>query len=319
MELAGLLNYGVFMLTLAAIYAVMTLGLNLQWGFTGQFNIGVVGFFAAGAYTAAILTTEPSNVHLGGFALPFVVGLAGAMVVSGILAFFIGLITLNLRTDYLAIATIGIAEIVRLFLKNEDWLTNGVRGITEIPKPLDNLGVDGTFTYLGVVLVVLALTYVALHKGHHSPWGRVLRAIRESEPATQASGKNVFNFRIQAFVLGSMVMGLAGALYAHFFGFISPEAFTPEIVTFLVWVMLIAGGSGNNRGALLGTAVIWTVWAGTDFLTSQLPAEYATQAGALRLFLIGVLVQVILLWKPEGLLPERHPTLKAREVDGDAD
>jgi len=313
MELAGLASYGIFMLTLAAIYAVMSLGLNLQWGFTGQFNIGIAGFFAAGAYTSAILTTADSANHLGGFGLPFVVGLAGAMAASGVLAFFIGLITLNLRTDYLAIATIGIAEIVRLFFKNEDWLTNGVRGIAAIPKPLQHIGLDGGLTYLLIVLAALALTYLALHRGHHSPWGRVLRAIRESEPATQASGKNVLSFRIQAFVLGSMVMGLAGALYAHFVGFISPEAFNPEIVTFLVWVMLIAGGSANNKGALLGAFLIWFIYSGTEFLTSQLPVEYTTQAGALRIFLIGVMVQVILLWRPEGLLPERHATLKARD------
>lgn len=314
MELAGLVNYGVFMLTLAGIYAVLTLGLNLQWGFTGQFNIGIVGFFAAGAYASAILTTAESPNHLGGFDMPFLVGLAGAMIVSGILALFIGLLTLNLRTDYLAIATIGIAEIVRLFFKNEEWLTNGVRGISGIPKPLADLSVSSAVTYLLVVLAALGVTYWALHKGHHSPWGRVLRAIRESEPATMASGKNVLSFRIQAFVLGSMVMGLAGALYAHFVGFISPEAFNPEFVTFLVWVMLIAGGSANNKGAVLGAVVIWAIWQGTEFMTSQLPVEYTTQAGALRIFLIGVLVQVILLWRPEGLLPERHPVIKAKPL-----
>lgn len=310
MELAGLANYGVFMLTLAAIYAVMTLGLNLQWGFTGQFNIGIAGFFAAGAYTSAILTTAPVPEHLGGFDMPFVVGLMGAMIVSGALAFLIGLITLNLRTDYLAIATIGIAEIVRLFFKNEDWLTNGVRGVSAIPKPLSDLPIDASVTYMAVVLAALALTYVALERGRLSPWGRVLRAIRESEPATQASGKNVFSFRIQAFVLGSMVMGLAGALYAHFVGFISPEAFNPEFATFLVWVMLIAGGSANNKGAVLGALAIWVVYSGTEFLTSQLPAHYTTQAGALRILLIGVLVQVILLWRPQGLLPERFDAKK---------
>ena len=317
MEMAGLINYGVFMLTLAGIYAVLTLGLNLQWGFTGQFNIGIVGFFAVGAYTSAILTTADSPNHLGGFEMPFLVGLAGAMIAAGILAVFVGFLTLNLRTDYLAIATIGIAEIVRLFLKNEEWLTNGVRGISSIPKPLDDLAMNSAVTYLCVILMALAVTYWALHKGHHSPWGRVLRAIRESEPATMASGKNVLFFRLQAFVLGSMVMGLAGALYAHFIGFISPEAFNPEFVTFLVWVMLIAGGSANNKGAVLGAVVIWIIWQGTEFMTSQLPVEYTTQAGALRIFLIGVLVQVILLWKPEGLLPERHPTMKAREIPDD--
>ncbi|MBF0248581.1 MAG: branched-chain amino acid ABC transporter permease, partial [Alphaproteobacteria bacterium] len=243
---------------------------------------------------------------LGGFDMPIAVGLLGAVLVSGVLALLVGLVTLNLRTDYLAIATIGIAEIVRLFLKNEDWLTNGVRGVAEIPKALSTTPLDPALADLLVVLAALAVVYGLLERGRRSPWGRVLRAIRESEPGTQASGKNVFAFRIQAFVLGSMAMGLSGALYAHFTGFISPEAFDPEFITFLVWVMLIAGGSANNRGAVLGAMAIWAVWAGTEFLTGKLPAEFTTQAGALRIFLIGVLVQGILLWRPEGLLPERQ-------------
>ncbi len=306
MELAGFANYAIFMLTLAAIYGIMTLGLNLQWGFTGQFNVGIVAFFATGAYTAAILTTSNSAHHLGGFGLPFVVGLIGAMASSAILALLVGLITLRLRTDYLAIATIGIAQIVDLVFKNEDWLTNGVNGISDIPRPLQGLFGNVALGYMLVVFAVLALSYLALERGRTSPWGRVLRAIRESEPATQASGKNVLSYRMQAFVLGSMFMGLSGALYAHFIGFISPEAFNPEAITFLVWVMLIAGGSANNKGALLGTLVIWFVHYGTEFFTSLLPVEYATRAGALRVLMIGVLIQVILLWRPDGLLPERH-------------
>ncbi|MGF1577698.1 MAG: branched-chain amino acid ABC transporter permease, partial [Cyanophyceae cyanobacterium] len=142
---------------------------------------------------------------------------------------------------------------------------------------------------------------------YRSPWGRVLRAIREDEPATLAAGKSVLKFRLQAFVLGSMVMGLAGAIYAHFVNFISPEAFQPEFATFIVWVMLIAGGSGNNRGALLGALAIWGVWSGTELLTGQLPDALATRAGALRVLLIGVLLQVILLTRPQGILPEHPP------------
>jgi branched-chain amino acid transport system permease protein len=134
----------------------------------------------------------------------------------------------------------------------------------------------------------------------------VLRAIRENEPATAAAGKNVLRFRLEAFTLGSMIMGAAGALYAHFVGFISPEAFDPAFTTFLVWVMLIAGGSGNNRGAVLGAFAIWLVWSGTEFLTGMLPVEVMTRAGALRILLIGILVQVILLRMPDGMLPERH-------------
>lgn len=309
MEITGLASYAIFTLTLIGIYSILSLGLNMQWGYTGMLNIGVGGFFAVGAYTTAILTTPDSGgVYLGGFGTPFLVGAAGAMVMSGVVALLIGLITLNLRSDYLAIATIGISEIIRLFLKTEDWLTNGVRGIAGIPRPLAGLseGWDDLF-YLGLIVVFVAVIYFLNERSYVSPWGRVLRAIREREPATLAAGKNVYSFRIQAFVIGSMAMGLGGALYAHFVTFISPEAFKPEFATFLIWVMLIAGGSGNNRGALLGTFVIWVVWSGTEFVTGQLPDDWATRAGALRVLLIGVLLQVILITRPQGLLPEKPP------------
>lgn len=315
MQITGLASYLVFFITLAGIYGVLCLGLNVQWGFTGIFNIGIAGFFAVGAYTSTILTAPPSPEFLGGFALPFVVGLIGAMLLSGVIAVLMGLLTLNLRTDYLAIATIGIAEIIRLVLKNEAWLTNGVRGIASIPRPF---GSHNPLLYMGIVLVVLAVVYVAIERAHRAPWGRVLRAIRENEPGTMAAGKNVLRFRLEAFTFGSMVMGLAGALYAHFIGFISPEAFNPEIVTFLVWVMLIAGGSGNNGGALLGAYAIWLLWSGTEIITNYVPAQWITQAGALRVLLVGVLLQVILLWRPEGLLPEKQPRLASPHAAKDS-
>lgn len=304
--MTGLINYGIFFLSLAGIYAILALGLNIQWGYAGMLNIGVGAFFAVGAYTSAIVTAAPSDAFLGGFNLPILVGALLAMVMAGLLAFVIGLITLPLRSDYLAIATIGIAEIVRLVLKNEAWLTNGVRGIAAIPKPLSWLG-NAPWIFLAVVLVVLALMFWLSDRAYRAPWGRVLRGIREDEPATLAAGKNVLSFRLQAFVLGAMLMGLGGALYAHFVGFISPEAFQPEFATFIVWVMLIAGGSGNTRGAVLGAFVIWGLWSGTELLTNLLPVEWVTRGSALRLLLIGVLLQVILLTRPEGILPERSP------------
>lgn len=308
MELGGLLTFLVFFLTLAGIYAVMSLGLNVQWGFGGQFNIGIAGFWAVGSYTAAILATGPSDFHLGGFGLPFVAGLVAAAVLSALLALLVGLLCVNLRTDYLAIATIGIAEIVRLFLKNEDWLTNGVRGIPGIPRPFPEYGRDAQqLLFLGTVLLTIVIVYLALERANRAPWGRVQRAIRDNEPAAMASGKNVLRYRLEAFVLGSAVMGLGGALYAHFVGFISPEAFDPLFTTFIVWVMLIAGGSGNNKGALLGAFLIWAVWSGTQFLTGYLPIELTARAGALRVLLVGVLLQAILLARPQGLLPERPP------------
>ena len=307
MDWAGLAGYGAFFLTMAGIYAVLVLGLNVQWGFTGQFNIGVAGFFAVGAYASAIATTAPGGAHLGGFGLPVWVGLAAAMAASAIIAALVGLLTVTLRADYLAIATIGIAEILRLILKNEAWLTNGVRGIPGIPRPLAEVAGGHPAATLLVVAAVVIVVYLALERGRRSPWGRVLRAIRDNEPAARAAGKNVLRFRLQAFVLGSALMGLGGALYAHTVGFISPEAFGPELVTFLVWVMLIAGGSGNNRGAVLGALAIWLVWSGTEILTGRLPPDLVTRAGALRVLLVGVLVQVILLWRPGGLLPEAPP------------
>ncbi len=304
-----MLNYLIFFMTLVGIYGILALGLNLQWGYTGMLNIGVGAFFAVGAYASAIATTPASPDYIGGLEMPFLVGILCAMALSGSLAFLIGLVTLNLRSDYLAIATIGIAEIVRLVLKNEGWLTNGVRGIAAIPKPLsmfDSPRLDALF-YLALVLLAVGLVYWTSERIYRSPWGRVLRAIREDEPATAAAGKSILNFRLQAFVLGSMAMGLAGSLYAHFVTFISPEAFQPEFATFLVWAMLIAGGSGNNRGALLGAFTIWGIWSGTEFITGALPDEWTTRAGALRVLLIGVLLEVILLLRPQGILPERPP------------
>ena len=308
MELAGLLNYIVFFLTVAGIYAVLVLGLNIQWGFTGQINIGVAAFFAVGAYTSAILTTAPSPDHLGGFGLPFLAGALAAMAIAAALGLFVALITVNLRGDYLAIASIGIAEIVRLILKNEEWLTNGVRGIPAIPDPLSGL-VQGSHPalFLLIVLIAVGLVYFAVERLFRSPWVRVLRAIRANEEAVMASGKNVTRFRVEAFVLGSAIMGLGGALYAHFTSFISPSAFEPMYGTFLVWVMLIAGGSGNNRGALLGTFVIWLVWTGTEMFTSQAPEEWITRISAIRIFLIGLILEIILILRPRGLLPERPP------------
>ena len=314
MDFSGLINYGVFFLTLVSIYAILTLGLNIQWGYAGMLNIGVGAFFAVGAYTSTLVSVVPNDAYVGGFNAPVIVGVVLAMALAGGLAFFVGLITLPLRSDYLAIATIGIAEIVRLVLKNEAWLTNGVRGIAGIPKPLAWLG-NSPWLMLGVVLIALGVVFWASDRAYRSPWGRVLRAVREDEPATLAAGKNVIGFRLQAFVLGAMVMGLAGALYAHFVGFISPEAFQPEFATFIVWVMLIAGGSGNTRGAAVGAFVIWGLWSGTELATNLLPTVWITRAGALRLLLIGVLLQVILLMRPEGIFPERPPqtrTVKRR-------
>jgi len=309
MEATGIIAYAALLLSLAGIYGILTLGLNLQWGFTGLFNIGIAAFFAVGAYASGILTAPPSPDHLGGFALPVPVGMAGAMAICGALGLAVGAVTIRLRTDYLAIATLGIAEIIRLVLKNEEWLTGGVRGLPAIPRPFESLGGGWAgLAFLAIVLTAVALVYLFLERAIRSPWGRLLHGLRENELSTRAAGKNIYRLRRQSFMIGSAIMGLGGALYAHFFSFVSPEAFDPAFASFMVWIMLVTGGSGNNRGALLGAFAIWGLWAGTEFLVSALPADVITQAGAIRVLLIGLLLQAILILRPEGLLPERPDT-----------
>jgi branched-chain amino acid transport system permease protein len=156
-----------------------------------------------------------------------------------------------------------------------------------------------------IVLGLVAVTYLVIERARISPWGRVLRAIREREAAAEAMGKNIEHFRLESFVVGSMIMGLAGAVYAHFIGFISPEAYEPSFATFLIWIMLIMGGSGNNAGALLGALLIMTIRTLTESAVQLLPPDYAAQGGAIRYLLIGVLILLVLLWRPEGLLPEK--------------
>jgi branched-chain amino acid transport system permease protein len=285
---------------------LLCLGLNVQWGNTGLFNIGISGFFAIGAYTSAILTKGVATEHLGGLGMPFLIGMAGAGAVSGLAAYLLGFITLRFKEDYLAIATIGIAESIRLMFNNEDWLSNGARGIRAIPQPLhEAIPFDYNYFYLVVVLLTVLIVYLALERGLKSPWGRVLRAIREDEVVSAATGKNVFGFKLQSLVLGSVIMGLAGSLYAHQIKFISPEAFEPWQATFLVWVMLIIGGSSSNRGAILGAFLIWGVWTGSEFITDILPETFQTRAGALRVIIIGVLLELILLLRPMGILGRR--------------
>lgn len=309
--LYGYFLYGISLLTMGGIYAVLTLGLNVQWGFAGLFNAGIAGFFAIGAYTTAILTTAPNASHIGGLELPYVVSFAAAMLISGTIAFLIGKVCLRLRSDYLAIATIGIAEILRLILKNETWATNGPRGISTIPKPFESLPEPWNhLSFMALVLGIVAVIYVLLEIARKSPWGRVMTAIRENEDAAKAAGKNVEAFRMEGFVIGCMIMALAGALMGHYLKFVDPNTTDPMLATFLVWVMLIVGGSANNRGAILGAMLMWMVWSATEILTSRLPDEFAIRTAYVRIFLIGLALQIFLQRFPQGILPETRPSAK---------
>ncbi|MBW2031440.1 MAG: branched-chain amino acid ABC transporter permease [Deltaproteobacteria bacterium] len=322
MELGGLIAYLVSLAIMAGIYAVFCLGLNIQWGYTGLFNIGIAGFFCIGAYTSAMITTpKPTGVYaqyvhqIFGLDYPFLFGLVGAAIVCGIIAFLIGIPTLRLREDYLAIATIGIAETFRLIFNNEHWLANGPRGLMGLPQPLQSL-VDPkhyNYVYLVVVLVILLIIYLLIERAIRSPWGRVLRGIREDEISAATSGKDVFRFKMQSLVFGSMIMGIGGALYAHYTKAISPDVFTPLYGTFIIWVMLMAGGSGNNKGALLGAYVVWGIWIGTKFMTDLLPYTLKARAPYIRFLIIGILLEIILIYRPQGLLGEEKKISKMIE------
>ncbi|MFH1287996.1 MAG: branched-chain amino acid ABC transporter permease [bacterium] len=295
--MSGILSYLVSLGIMAGIFAILTLGLNLQWGFTGLFNVGIAGFFAIGAYTTAFLTKAPSPEHLGGLGLPFIFGLFGSLVISGIAAFLVGLPTLKLKEDYLAMATLGIAEAIRLIFTNEAWLSNGNRCIKNIPKPWAELSAHAYYNvlFLLLIVVIIILIYVFIEKNIHSPCGRVIKAIREDELVTASMGKNVFRYKLESLVIGSMFMGLAGGLYSHYISYISPDVFHPMQWTFLVWVMLIIGGSGNNLGAILGAFLVWTIWAGS----------ISNVQGPLRIIIISVILELVLIFHPEGILGEK--------------
>ncbi|RLA87242.1 MAG: branched-chain amino acid ABC transporter permease [Deltaproteobacteria bacterium] len=313
MELGGVLAYLVSFAIMASIYAVFSLGLNIQWGYTGLFNIGIAGFFCIGAYTSALITSPmPQGIYaqyvkqLFGLNLPFPFGLLGAALVCGLVALLIGIPTLRLREDYLAIATIGIAETFRLIFNNERWLANGPRGLMGLPQPLQGLVPSEyyNYLYLAIVFSIMWVIYWAIERAIRSPWGRVLKAIREDEVSAAMSGKDVFWFKMQSLVFGSMIMGVGGALYAHYTKAISPDVFTPLYGTFIIWVMLMAGGSGNNRGAILGAFLVWGIWIGTKFLTDLLPYTMKARAPYIRFLIVGVLLEVILIYRPQGLLGE---------------
>ncbi|MGO4352643.1 branched-chain amino acid ABC transporter permease [Rhizobium sp. RAF36] len=300
-----LIAYAAFFLTMALTYAIMCLGLNVQWGQTGLFNVGIAAFVAIGAYVSALLTTPDAPGRFGGFDLPIAIGWLGGALVAGLAAWLVGALTIRLRSDYLAIATFGVAVTVQLCVLNLQPLTGGAFGIGFIPRPFGSLAADPlAFSLSNLALmagVVLAL-YLALQHLAKSPWGRVLRAIREDESAAKALGKRPIRFRLPAFTIGGAIMGLAGAAQGHFIGFIAPDNYLP-ILTFQVWAMLIVGGSGNNRGAILGAVLVWGLWAlSAAAVSAFVPPEQQARAASLQIVMIGVGLCLILLLRPRGIL-----------------
>jgi branched-chain amino acid transport system permease protein len=329
-DLGGVISFLTGFAILVAIFAILALGLNVQWGYTGIFNFGVVAFFMVGAYTAGIITKEPATTeyvrYVGGFGdkldfipfldseqwLPFLFATAGAAIVAGALAFVLSIPTLRLREDYLAIATIGIAELLRRVVIEEKGLVNSDRGLIGVPAPLEDLvnPPEYKFIFFGLVVALVILILIALEAGSRSPWGRVLKAIREDETTAAAAGKDIFNFKMQSFVVGAMIMGVGGAAYAYYSRSVSPDAFTHFFGTFLIWAMLIVGGSGNNKGAILGAYIVWGFYSITGLMRAYF-ADWGVEFLELRMsfirdFVVGALIVIVLLLRPAGLLPEER-------------
>jgi neutral amino acid transport system permease protein len=436
-------GYVVSLIIFTAIFSVFGLGLNLQWGFTGLINFGHVAFMTLGAYTTALL----SSLDLPWLPTPLqIIGsvIAGALLAAS-LGFLIGCSTLRLRTDYLAIVTIGVSEIIRLIALNEEWLTRGPFGVQRYPLPLGEfnptlgtrigmivilLGVVGiaywqlwrwmqaqikqaersqvmasllpVFAYvislvllivgiglgsrslksaatlpnwlLGLLLLaaiaglimgylwlarrfiatlpehttalalvaviavsligawvtsiavmalydyasnptknglmwisvlMVAVLYGALQALVRSPWGRVLKAVREDEEVARALGKNVFWYKLQAFMIGGLIAGIAGSLYAWQLTVVYPDNFLP-LVTFNAWTIVVLGGAGNNLGTLLGAAIFWAYQSSTRFVLSDIVPLDDARLGAFRIMVIGLLLMVLMVWRPQGILGKKE-------------
>lgn len=330
-------SYFLFLFGLAGMYALLSLGLNAQWGFGGLINFSVAAFFGIGAYGAALMTGGNSPIA-GGFNPIF--GLIVGLVVAALIAVAIGIPTLRLRADYLAIATLGLAEVIRLFLRNEGDLTNGSAGIRGIPSFFEGWPVLGTLPQtipgleiviipgspivlgsqfwrqllnVSLLLVFLGAAFFVLRRAQQSPWGRVLRTIRSDEDLAKALGKNTFSYKMQTFVLGSVIMALAGVFYAHLNLFVNPGDLDP-ITTFYVWVAVILGGSGSNRGALLGGFVVVTIREGSRFVNDV--AWFPIDGAPLRLLLIGLLIVIVMRFRPQGVLPPQRELIWPSAVRG---
>lgn len=407
-------NTALLILNMGLISAIMSLGVNLQWGFAGLFNVGIMGFVALGGLAAVLVSAPPvyeawsvggiriitaitfgilviitiglwikkipnkrqkfwgailialagffiyraifdtgvvaveavnpaSTGYLGGLGLPILMAWPiGGLLAAGA-AWVIGKTALGLRSDYLAIATLGIAEIIIAIIKNEDWLARGVKNVIGLPRPApyeidlqqsdkfvstaNSIGIDPVtastlyvkLIYAGLFSIVLIVIFILAQRALHSPWGRMMRAIRDNEVAAEAMGKNVTGRHLQIFILGSAICGIAGAMMTTLDSQLTPGTYQPLRYTFLIWVMVIVGGSGNNLGAVLGGFIIWFLWVQVEpigqflmvILTSGLANDSALKlhlmdsVAHMRLLTMGLLLLLVLRFSPRGLIPEK--------------
>jgi len=283
---------------IALIYMLLTIGLNLQYGYTGLINFGVVAFFAIGAYASALLTLD---------GWPLLPAFVVAIIVAAVVAYPIGLLSLRLSDDYLAVVTLGFSEVVRLAIQQEKWLTHGVQGLPGIPRMFQSLGV-GQYAELATLAVLVLCNLAAIGLMVHlvrSPYGRLIQAIRDDEVAVEAIGKDPRRLKVQVFMLGAGLAGLGGAFYAHFITYLSPDQFLP-LVTFYVWIAMIIGGTGRTTGAVAGSFILMVFLEGSRFARDWIPGVSEVQMASVRLAMVGLALILFTIYRPQGMMGSRQ-------------
>jgi len=297
-----LLLYGLDLLVFVGIFGIVALSLNLEFGFAGIANFGKVAFFLIGAYTYALLSK---------IGIPFPLCLIAGALTSAIFGLLISLPALRLRTDYLAIAILAFGEILRLIVKSESWIAGGDWG-TSVAPAISIAGAShhvGVLVNIGLVYFCLLICFVIAQLLANSPYGRVVRAIREDEIAAEALGKDRAKYKAQILMIGSAMVGVAGGLYVQYLHYVLPDMFVP-MITFTVWIMVLLGGPGNNWGALLGAGLVELFKYGTNLAKPILPLDPIN----LQYILFGVLIILVLFYRPQGLLKESPIKTKALEL-----
>ncbi|TNC13012.1 branched-chain amino acid ABC transporter permease [Methylobacterium terricola] len=299
-----MLTYILFALVIGSIYALLAQSLMLSWGLAGLVNLGLAGFFAIGAYASAMATTWHHA--------PIPAGLAIAIIVGGAVGLLVCISTLKLRDDYLAIVTLGFAEVVRVVASNEVWLTGGTDGIPGVPVMVPrDLGLGFHAGTLAVVVVAVALVYGLQRRLLAAPWGRTLRAIREDQTVASVAGKSTVRFKAEAFCIASAIAALAGALYGHYTSYVAPDQFQP-LVTIYIFLAVTAGGNTRPAGAVIGAYALVAFLEATRFLADLVPGLAPVQAASLREIIVGLGLLLVLSVRPNGILPERSQKAPAR-------
>jgi branched-chain amino acid transport system permease protein len=293
--------YLIATLTVVAIAALVGLALNLQWGMGGLVNFGLFGFYMLGAYIAALLTVQ---------GVPPLVSLAVAMIGVALVSAVSALITVRLSEDYLAIVTLGFAECLRLLISNETWLTRGMLGVAGIDRPLQSWWPSGwtDVGFLALALLAVAAVYAALQALARSPFGRLVRATRDDAGVVEALGKSVLGVRMRVFAIGGAILGLAGSLHAFYYSYIDPSQFGP-IITAYAFMAVVVGGRGSNRGVIASAFTLIFFLEGSRFLIDLVPGLGASELAAIRLFLVGVALVALLIFKPDGFGREPRSVL----------